>query len=409
VTDIHGAWRTIDTNDTEFDLTTDDLGQLVIRPSKGFHYFFDDVDNRLITDFVLLRRPRVDTMCKVVLAGSTDQYTPRLRIWKKDKTSSASKAVATETIEAGGTRAVKAAVDLNDAHENFWKLIRFLDSFKGIELPSHEFRIAGPADVDLLEALEGHDKTAVLTAVKAYVGGALTERDVQMLVDRRGALEHFERLLNEDGFVEAEQARLALLGVEAVWQDFFESNPWIFGYGLTLVACEALDEHGLEAISSGANIFTGGGKRIDAAMRTRGVIQSVVFVEIKKHSTELLMRRQYREPDVYQASRELSGAVAQVQKTARKAVRQLEDLHRMHTPEGEFEYELSTIEPRKVVVIGNMNEVAPDGNVNVEKMASFELFRRSQLGVEILTFDELLERTRYIVETGESADSSGTS
>lgn len=156
-------------------------------------------------------------------------------------------------------------------------------------------------------------------------------------------------------------------------------------------------------ITTGANVFTGGGKRIDAAMRTRGFIQSLLFAEIKRHDTSLLVPQQYREPDVYQVSKELSGAVAQVQKTTHKAINDLQDLHRQSTPEGDFEFEVSTVSPRQVVIIGNLRELAPDGQINVEKMTSFELFRRSQLGVEILTFDEVLERARFIVESGEAA------
>jgi hypothetical protein len=36
-------------------------------------------------------------------------------------------------------------------------------------------------------------------------------------------------------------------------------------------------------------------------------------------------------------------------------------------------------------------------------MSSFELFRRNQNGVEIITFDELYERARFIVESIEAA------
>lgn len=61
--------------------------------------------------------------------------------------------------------------------------------------------------------------------MKTYLGGDITEHDVQMLVDRRKTLEHFERLLNEAGFIEAERDRLGLKGIEAVWQRFFEDNP----------------------------------------------------------------------------------------------------------------------------------------------------------------------------------------
>jgi hypothetical protein len=39
--------------------------------------------------------------------------------------------------------------------------------------------------------------------------------------------------------------------------------------------------------------------------------------------------------------------------------------------------------------------------VNVEKLTSFELYRRSQLYLEILTFDELFARAEYIVASGE--------
>jgi Domain of unknown function (DUF4263) len=339
-------------------MTSANLG--IRQAAGGFYYFVDETNGRLIKTFILRRGPQVDTLCNVVLAGTTDQYTPRLRFWKRGKKGGASTDVATEdidTAEATG-QSVRASVDLSDADDNLWTLINFLRSFRGVTLPSHEFRVTHSDDAELLEGLKGHDKGQVLAAVKTYLGGDLTEHDVQMLVDRRDALDHFEKLLNEDGFIESERQRLGLNGIEKVWQRFFEDNPWIFGYGLMLVSCDAVDERGLEAMTTGANIFMGAGKCIDAAMRTRGVVQSLVFVEIKKHDTDLLMVKQYREPDVYQVSRELSGAVAQVQKTAHKAVKLLQDLHRQHTPEGEFEYDVSTVEPRKVVIIGNMNERA---------------------------------------------------
>jgi hypothetical protein len=141
-------------------------------------------------------------------------------------------------------------------------------------------------------------------------------------------------------------------------------------------------------------------------MRTRGFIQSLLFAEIKRHDTDLLMTGPYRQPDVYQASKELSGAVAQVQKTTHKAVKHLQDLHRQSTPEGDFEYEVSTVMPRRIVIVGHLSRLTSGDDVNVEKMTSFELFRRSQLGVDILTFDEVLERTRFIVESGEAVAAS---
>jgi hypothetical protein len=298
--------------ENEFDVATGDFGDLVVQAAEGFHFFYDSAEKRLIKSFVLREGPQVDTMCDVVLAGRDDALTPRLRLWKKDKTKGRQGEVAEETASGEAAILVKAMVDVGDCPETFWRLMDFLRSFKGVDLASHEFRVTPAADVELLDALKGHDKGAVLAAVKTYLGGDITEQDVQMLVDRRKTLEHFERLLNEAGFIKSEMGRLGLKAIEAVWQRFFEDNAWIFGYGLTLVSCDAISEKGLEVITTGANVFTGGGKRIDAAMRTRGFIQSLLFAEIKRHDTDLLMAQQYREPDVYQVSKELSGAVAQV-------------------------------------------------------------------------------------------------
>lgn len=133
----------------------------------------------------------------------------------------------------------------------------------------------------------------------------------------------------------------------------------------------------------------------------KGFLQTLLFAEIKRHDTELLMATPYRAPDVYQVSREVSGAVSQVQKTAHEAVKKLGDLHRQSDPSGRYQFDVSTIRPRQVVVVGQLTQLADGNAINVEKMSSFELWRTGQLGTEILTFDELYERAKYIVETQE--------
>lgn len=389
-------------NESQFNVETGDFSHLEIRAhDERFHYFFDPQANRLIKNFVLRDGPKVDTLCNVVLIrGEDGTYSPRIKVWKKDKTA-AGGTIGTEEVSGNDTLLVKSAVDLGDVHENFWKLIDFLRSFKDIDLPAHEFRVT--SELELVEALRGHDKPAVLEAVKTYLGNDVTDADVQMLVDRRQALALFERMLNDPGFVEEERRRLGKNGAEGVWQQFFEENHWIFGYGLKLVACQAYSDVRLEQATTGANLFTGGGKRIDAAMRTRGFIQSLLFTEIKTPLADLLVGEPYRAPDVYQPGKELSGAVSQVQKTTHKAVKKLEDLHRQHSREGAFEFEVSTIRPRQVVVAGHLSQLVDRDIPNVEKMTSFELFRRDQHDVEILTFDELYARARFIVESQESA------
>lgn len=391
--------------ETEFDVENGNFAVLEIREANDkFCYFYDAEAGRLVKRFLLKEGPQVDIVCDVVLIKKDGRYTPRLTFWRRDKTKGKSETLTEEELVAEGRVVlIKARVDVGECHETFWRLIEFLRTCAEIDLPAHEFRVA---DADLVAAFEGHDKASVLTAVRTYLHGELTEADVQMLVDRRRVLDTFHRLLEEPAFMEEERVRLGVRGEEAVWQAFFEANPWIFGYGLQLVSCESYDDDKLERMSTGANVFSGGGKRSDAVMRTRGFIQTLLFGEIKKHTTELLAPTPYRGPDVYQVSAELSGAVAQVHKTAHKAVKKLEDLHRQSDPDGTFAFEVSTIRPRQVVIVGNLRQLAADGEINIEKMTSFELWRRSQLGVEVLTFDELYERTKFIVESQAAGSSS---
>ena len=342
-------------------------------------------------------------MCAVLLIKKDETFTPRLTFWKKDKTKGAPDTLTeNELITEGRTMLIKARVAVSDCHENFWRLVSFLKTYNGIDLPEGNFRVTDGEDVEIVEALEGRDKSVVLDAVKTFLGGDLTEQDIQMLLDRRRTLEHFHRLLIDPEFFDSEKLRLDLDKRESVWQNFFEQNTWIFGYGLTLLACEKFNDEKLEKITTGSNVFTGGGKRSDALMRTKGFIQTLLFGEIKTHDTDLLLKTQYRVPDVYQVSHQLSGAVSQVQKTAFKAVKTLEVLHRARTPAGVFQFEVSTVRPRQIVIIGNLAELFDDGEVNLEKWTSFELFRRNHQEVEVVTFDELYARSKFIVESQES-------
>ncbi|MGV9334803.1 DUF4928 family protein [Nocardia sp. NPDC003726] len=250
----------------------------------------------------------------------------------------------------------------------------------------------------LVEILEDNEKSDVINAVARLYGGKITQSDLDLIADRKGQLDHFEKLLTDDTFFCAEM-RAQSKKPEALWQQFFETNPWIFGYGLTLIACEHYDRHKLEMPTTGANVFDGAGKRVDALLRTRGHLSSLVFCEIKRHDTMLLEPNPYRPPDVYRPDEELVGAVCQVQKTADKAVRSIRDhIHRAFLRDGvPAGFEIATIRPRQVVVAGMAAQFQTEAGLNREQVSSFELYRRSVSDVEIITFDELLARAKFIV------------
>ncbi|OIV37689.1 hypothetical protein BIV57_09680 [Mangrovactinospora gilvigrisea] len=386
----------------EFDVIRRDFADLEIRESQegsGFHYFYDTRIRRMITDFVLDDRPQVATLCGVTMIKKGDAFTPRIKLWKKDKTRAGAAAIQTAP-EAGTPRAVKALVDTGGVHENFWKVIGFLQRCTSLSTPGDAPQFVAGDEAKLARLLTGQDRSTLLRALRTAVGGGLTEEDIRLISNRKEQLQRFQRLLNDPEYFKEVEGLATTRGAEAVWQAFFEANQWIFGYGLNLIACESIDGGKLERITAGANIFGGAGKRIDAIMRSKGLISSMLFCEIKTHSTELLAKTEYR-AGVYQPSKELGGAVAQVQKTASKAQQAVSGafLTRIYKEDGTpTDVELSTTRPRQVVVIGSLREFTHNGDVNPEKISSFELYRTAIQDVEIITFDELYERASFIVE-----------
>lgn len=250
----------------------------------------------------------------------------------------------------------------------------------------------------LLEAIRGDSKAIEtiivdnLEVVKKVIQHRLNEAEVVGLAYRQEQLAEFQRLLFDPAHFDSARQTAARTGPEQVWQSFFEQNPWVFGSGLTYVYTSSLDKRKLEQITTGADIAHAG-KRVDALLKTRGFVSSLCFVEIKHHQTPLTHHTQYR-PSVWRASDELTGAIAQVQKTVDLAIRtigrKLEPVDESGFPTGE---RLFAFRPRSFVVAGTLSEFVDDHrNVNEERFASFELFRRSLSGTEVVTFDELLAR-----------------
>ncbi|WP_099866735.1 Shedu immune nuclease family protein [Pararhizobium haloflavum] len=178
---------------------------------------------------------------------------------------------------------------------------------------------------------------------------------------------------------------------EPEWQSFFESNPWIFGHGLNYVFLDKAAD-ALESRTTG-NTFDKPGKTVDALLRTRAEISQYVLVEIKKDQTALLRSGKPYRAGCWGVSDEVSNAVTQIQKTAfefgrtrfREALKNGDG-----TDIGESTY---SIEPRSYLVVGNLSELIG----NDDKIACFELYRRNIRAPEILTFDELFHRAKFIV------------
>jgi hypothetical protein len=88
-----------------------------------------------------------------------------------------------------------------------------------------------------------------------------------------------------------------------------------------------------------------------------------------------------------------------VEQVIRKAIEKLEPLDESGDPTGE---QIFTYQPRSFLIVGSLDEFIGAEGIRRDRYRSFELFRRNVIRPEIVTFDELYERAKFIVDVAES-------
>jgi hypothetical protein len=228
----------------------------------------------------------------------------------------------------------------------------------------------------------------------------VTTKDLVSVGYRKKQIEVFKRLLNDVQYFSKLKDQKKTKD-EGLWQKYFEKNEWIFGYGLGYLFLSGLDDKKLEQVVQGHSVIDHG-KRVDALMKTKGIISNLCFVEIKIHTTKLLDSKPYR-AGCWAPSKELAGAVAQVQGNVASAIDSLSSQislkDKSGNPTGE---EVFNYQPKSFLVIGSLEEFSGEHGVNKDQLRSFELFRKNTISPEIITFDELYQRARFIVQHNES-------
>jgi site-specific recombinase XerD len=233
--------------------------------------------------------------------------------------------------------------------------------------------------------------------IKSFIENDLSHSDIIALGYRKKQLNEFSRLLNEPEYFKQIKELKNISKDELLWQSFFEVNPWIFGHGLNYIFSTPLDNKKLEQVVSGFN-FNSSGKRVDGLLKTRGLISSLCFVEIKTHTTDLQKPNFYRK-ESWSASDHLSGAVAQIQRTVDKSIKTIASKIEMKDSNGNLTGEqVFLYQPKSYLIIGSLSEFISEHGVNEDKFSSFEIFRKNIFNPEIMTFDELYERAKYLTE-----------
>jgi len=181
--------------------------------------------------------------------------------------------------------------------------------------------------------------------------------------------------------------KIEVFGLRFFQKVQFKRNTWIFGYGLRYQFLHTIES---QPHYGGTAVTGRGGERADYLTATAADVQFTVLVEIKKPDTDLLCDEQYRN-GVHAPSSELAGGVSQLQVNCRKW--EIEGARLEQNVEILGEQNIFTVSPKGILVVGNTNQLSDS-----HRRISFELFRRGVVNPEILTFDEVYQRARYIVE-----------
>jgi hypothetical protein len=364
-----------------FDITNNDLTHLKIEKSDDEQTCYIKSENNQCYSGFILYRKRIIISCDVSFykSSKTDKYIPRLIFKKLDKNGNEKLTNCEKPIN----------IELNDSEkaESFWKMIGFIQKFKNLvdvgefqEIYKISKTDNSLTDENILEYLKINP-----TLLNEIVENELTEKDVVSIGYRKKQLEIFKTMLEDKNVKEAD------------WQKFFEKNSWIFGYGLSYVFSTNLDDKKLEQVVSGFD-FNNFGKRVDGLLKTAGLINSLCFVEIKTHKTSLL-KNEYR-AGCWNVSDEFSGAVTQIQNTVCFANKKIQDSVKIKNDQGYFSgEEIFNFNPKAYLIIGKLDEFTKNQEVHHDKYRSFELFRKNVNSPEIITFDELYERAKFIVDS----------
>jgi hypothetical protein len=252
---------------------------------------------------------------------------------------------------------------------------------KKIELwlkpPSKSQELGGGYDFQLMSALaklKGEGREVLLKSIRNKV---LTKKDLDILSGRKEGLDTFKiELLKEKQDWNEPQ-----------WQKFFHNNSWIFGYGLDYQFLNIIQK---EANVSSSDVDGSNSVISDFLLSNK---RFTVLVELKRPDTPLFESSKNRS-NSWKLSKELTNAVSQI--LTQKAEWEIKSQVEQFDSDGNV-INAKTYDPKTILIIGNTSQFSGDDREFKIKGKTFELYRRNSRNIEIITFDELLDKASFIV------------
>lgn len=168
---------------------------------------------------------------------------------------------------------------------------------------------------------------------------------------------------------------------EEYWQNELHASPWVIEqlFYTPIFLLQA------KAYVGGKRLDNTGGSVLDFLYQKR-LTRSVAVIEIKTPGTPLLGSR-YRN-GAYPPSGDLTGAISQALHYRELLMRRADEFERTAP------YSLRIVAPQCIVIAGRIQDITDDD----ERLRSFERYRSELRSVELVTFDELIEKVQSLID-----------
>lgn len=168
---------------------------------------------------------------------------------------------------------------------------------------------------------------------------------------------------------------------ESFWQNFFKDNSWVLAQ---IFSCPVI-LFKEQAYVGGKSIDNKDGNVVDFLFKNK-LSGNVLLIEIKTPMTSIIGKA-YRENKTYCVSSELSGSAIQILNYKDQLQKNYNDLSKGGSI-------FQTFNPKCMVVIGKLL----NGDLSGEQKRSFELYRNDSKQVEVITYDELFQKVKMLVD-----------
>lgn len=173
---------------------------------------------------------------------------------------------------------------------------------------------------------------------------------------------------------------------EKFWQSVLKENTWILSQVFSNPTVLINDE----AYVGGKTINNNSGKLVDF-LYANPFSKDAVLIEIKTPLTPLITSNEYR-TGVHSVHKDLAGAVTQVLTYKTSLQREYQTIDYNNYRQG-IKTDFDSINPCCVVIAGRFDTLT-----NTAHRHSFELYRKELKNVIIITFDELFERVKGLIQ-----------